>query len=261
MFTITTELTKADVPQIVKLARANYVDLIFKHVKPNGPTSSLCLALIEVEVREYVLDALTKCHGLPVSVVLAKDPEAKLIGFAIVIGGKEPTDCGINYAAVSKDHRRQGILRAMLDEVKSRYQSIGLTCNMDKVPYYEALGFRVTGARQVQVAMSWGLEKHEADMLVLGLDNHVEIREAQAIFGRVHGKKARGMISKINEMQALRAAEVEAFVRQSCYKQKAGKGGDTVIPDLLRWDGSQKMTDPLAEPEGLIASHADHSSN
>lgn len=212
MFTITTELTQADVPQIVKLARANYVDLIFKHVKPNGPTSSLCLTLIEVEVREYVLDALTQCHGLPVSVVLAKDPEAKVIGFAIVIGGKEPTDCGINYTAVSKDHRRQGILRAMLDEVKSRYQSIGLTCNMDKVPYYEALGFRVTGARQVQVAMSWGPEKLEMEMQFLGLDNHVEIREAQAIFGRVHGMKAKSMISKIHGMQELRTVEVLAFV-------------------------------------------------
>ena len=212
MFTITTELTQGDVPAIVKLSRANYVDLIFKHVKPNGPTSSLCLALIEVEVREYVMDALTHCHGLPVSVVLAKDTDANLIGFAIVIGGKEPTDCGINYAAVHKDHRRQGILRAMLDVVKARYESIGLTCNMDKVPYYEALGFRVTGARQVQVAMSWGPEKLETNMLVLGLDNHDEIREAQAIFGRVHGMKAKSMISKIHNMQELRAVEVQAFV-------------------------------------------------
>jgi GNAT superfamily N-acetyltransferase len=215
MFTITTELTQADVPAIVKLARANYVDLIFKHVKPNGPTSSLCLALIEVEVREYVVDALTHCHGLPVSVVLAKDTaDAKLIGFTIVIGGKEPTDCGINYTAVSKDHRRQGILRAMLDVVKAGYQSIGLTCNMDKVPYYEALGFRVTGARQVQVAMSWGPEKLETEMQFLGLDNHDEIREAQAIFGRVHGKKARAMIGKIHSMQEMRTVEVQAFVAQ-----------------------------------------------
>lgn len=217
MFTITTELTHTDVPQILKLARANYVDLIFKHVKPSGPTSSLCLALIEVEVREYVMDALTNCHGLPVSVVLAKDTDANLIGFAIVIGGKEPTDCGINYAAVHKDRRRQGILRAMLDVVKYSYKSIGLTCNMDKVPYYEALGFRVTGARQVQVAMSWGPEKLETEMRFLGLDNHVEIREAQAIFGRVHGMKAKSMISKIHGMQELRAVEVQAFVnmRQS----------------------------------------------
>ncbi|MFA4834479.1 MAG: GNAT family N-acetyltransferase [Dehalococcoidia bacterium] len=242
MFTITTELTKADAPQILKLARANYVDLIFKHVKPNGPTSSLCLALIEVEVREYVNDALTKCHGLPVSVVLAKDTNSKVIGFAIVIGGKKSTNCGINYAAVQKDHRRQGILRAMLDNVKARYQSINLTCNLDKVPYYEALGFRVTGAQQVQVVMSWGPEMVETDMLVLGLDDHVEIREAQAIFSRVHGNKARGMINKIYEMQKQRTAEVEAFVRE------VGVSGKTVIPELLQWNGSQKITDPLAEP-------------
>lgn len=214
MFTITTELTQADVPQIVKLAKANYVDLIFKHVKPNGPTSTLCLALIEVEVREYVLDALTHCHGLPVSVVLAKDLNATLIGFAIVIGGKEPTDCGINYTAVHKDHRRNGVMRAMFDKVKQRYQSINLTCNMDKVAYYEALGFRITGAQQIQVGMSWGPEKPASEMQVLGLDNHVEIREAQEIFGRVHGTKARAMINKIHGMQELRAVEVQAFIAQ-----------------------------------------------
>lgn len=247
MFTVTTELTQADVPQILKLARANYVDLIFKHVKPNGPTSSLCLALIEVEVREYVLDALTKCHGLPVSVVLAKDAEANLIGFTIVIGGKKLSDCGINYTAVSKDHRRQGILRAMLDVVKARYQSIGLTCNIDKVSYYEALGFRVTGARQVQVAMCWGPETLETEMQFLGLDNHEEIREAQAIFGRVNGKKAKSMINRIHRMQELRTVEVEAFVRRI----KEGRGGESVIPELVRWDGSPSIKDPMAEPAGL----------
>jgi GNAT superfamily N-acetyltransferase len=212
MFTITTELTHADVPQILKLARANYVDLIFKHVKPNGPTSSVCLTLIEVEVREYVMDALMQHHGLPVSVVLAKDPESNVIGFAVVIGGKEPTDCGINYAAVHRDHRRQGILRAMLAEVKTRYESIGLTCNMDKVPYYEALGFRVTGASEVQVAMSWGPEKPHTEMSVLGLDNVPEIREAQATLGRVLGSKARAVLNKVQEMQVQRTAEVQAFV-------------------------------------------------
>lgn len=212
MFTITSELTQADVPQIVKLAKANYVDLIFKHVKPNGPTSALCQTLVEVEVREYVLDALDKRHGLPVSVVLAKDQDANLIGFTIVIGGMEPKDCGINYTAVHKDQRRQGILRAMLDEVKARYQSITLTCNIDKVPYYEALGLRVTGARQTQVAMSWGPEKLESEMQVLGMNNHVEIRNAQVIFERVHGTKARAMINKIQGMQDLRTVEVQEYV-------------------------------------------------
>ncbi|KPW61558.1 hypothetical protein [Pseudomonas cannabina] len=71
-FTITDQLTKGDIEQAIKLARANYSELINKYVKPHGPTSSLCIAQVVAEVREYLSDALTGCYGGFAEAVLAK---------------------------------------------------------------------------------------------------------------------------------------------------------------------------------------------
>lgn len=215
MFTITTDLNHSDIGQVLKLARANYVELISKSVRPHGPTSSLCIAQVEAEVREYLRDALTGCYGLPVEAVLAKEAvTGDVIGFAIVLGGNIPTDCGINYAAVHVDHRRQGILREMLNHVKSRHTHIGLSCNVDKVPFYEALGFRITGADLVQVAMCWGLDKPGASMGVLDFGQNAEVNEAKETFLRINGQKAQSILSKIGHIQEQRIVYVQGYVEK-----------------------------------------------
>ncbi|MDH4602516.1 MULTISPECIES: GNAT family N-acetyltransferase [Pseudomonas syringae group] len=204
MFTITSELNQDDIVQSVKLARAYYVDLINKSVKPHGPTSSLCMAQVEIEVREYLRDALTRCYGLPVSALLAKDTStSEVIGFAVILGGNCPTDCGINYVAVHADHRRKGILREMLERVKSRFTHIGLACDVDKVPYYESLDFRVTGHEAGQVTMTWGLDRPGASMPVLDFAQNEDIIQATSTFFRVHGHKAESILRQVAQKQEL----------------------------------------------------------
>lgn len=215
MFTITTNLTHGDIAQVVKLARVNYVELISKSVRPHGPTSSLCITQVEAEVREYLRDALTGCYGLPVEAVLAKESATgELIGFAIVLGGNTPTDCGINYAAVHTNHRRQGILREMLNYVKSCHTHIGLSCNVDKVPFYEKLGFRITGSDLVQVTMCWGVDKPSAAMGVLDFSQNAELIDAQATFMRLHGQKAESILDKIGLVQEQRISYVKRYVEK-----------------------------------------------
>ncbi|WP_411961220.1 GNAT family N-acetyltransferase (plasmid) [Pseudomonas mandelii] len=210
---ITADLTEGDINQAIKLARANYVELINKFVKPHGPTSSLCIAQVEAEVREYLLDALTGCYGGFVEAVLARDQaRGDLIGFTIVLRGNNPEDCGISYTVVSATHRRQGILREMLKGVQARYSHIGLSCNVDKVPYYEALGFHITGSDCAQVAMCCGIDKPEAMMGALDFSLNSKIAEAVATFERVHGAKAKGIFCKMGEIQERRFEYVDAYV-------------------------------------------------
>lgn len=215
MSIITTDLTEGDINQAIKLARANYVELINKFVKPHGPTSSLCIAQVEAEVREYLLDALTGCYGGFVEAVLARDQaRGDLIGFTIVLRGNNPEDCGISYTVVSATHRRQGILRAMLKEVRARYSHIGLSCEIDKVPYYEALGFHITGSDCAHIAMYCGIDKPEAMMGALDFSLNSKIAEAVATFQRVHGAKAKGILYKMGEIQELRFEYVEGYVNK-----------------------------------------------
>ena len=212
MFSITTSLTEADIQQAVKLAKANYVELIEKHIRPGGPTGSLCQTTVEVEVRAYLEEALSPEFGMKITAVLAKDPDHNLIGFAIALGGELETDCGLNYAVVHSGYRRQGILRAMLKEVQGRFQFIGLACKIDKVPYYESLGFRITGPQSAQVAMSWGLDKPHADMSVLGFHNDPDIQLAKGAFERLNGAKTPGIYRKMKAMQVEQSEKVLAYL-------------------------------------------------
>lgn len=218
MITITQTITEDDIHLAIKLARANYVELINKLIKPHGPTSSLCIAQVEAEVREYLLDALTGCYGGFSEAVIAKDQlSGKLIGFTIVLRGNDPADCGINYTVVNATHRRQGILREMLKRVQARFSHIGLACNVDKVPYYEALGFHITSADLAQVSMCCGIDKPNAKMGALDFSLNSSIAAAVATFQRVNGAKTEGILSKIGEIQERRFEYVERYVakRQS----------------------------------------------
>lgn len=212
MFVITNTFTESDLEQAVRLARANYVDLFNKYVKAHGPTSSLCMLQVETEVREYLKDALTGCHGLSVGAVFAKDQNTgEVIGFVICLTGHIVTDCGLNYMVVDKRYRRQGVMRAMLGDIMNRFSFIGISCNVDKVPYYEALNFRVTGSDMVQVAMSWGLNKAQATMSLINFDGSVELHQAMLTFMRVAGTRGNAIMNKLAKEQERQISYVKLY--------------------------------------------------
>ncbi|WP_443497182.1 GNAT family N-acetyltransferase [Pseudomonas helleri] len=216
VYTLTTTFTQADLEQALRLARANYVELINKYVKPHGPTSSLCIAQVETEIQAYLNDALTGCYQVRAGAVFAKDATTdQVIGYTVYLGGAiPPTDCGLNYVVVDQRYRRQGIMKAMLNVVMKKFTFIGLSCNVDKVPYYESLGFRITGADMSQVAMSWGVDKPHGTMSVLGFEKSVPILAAQAAFMRNTNGKGDAILAKLGRIQEEKNAEVEGYVKK-----------------------------------------------
>lgn len=216
MFTLSTAFSQADQDQALRLSRACYVDLINKYVKPHGPTSSLCIAQVETEVRAYLDDARTGCYQVRAGAIFAKDSATgEVIGFAIYLGGKTPpTDCGLNYVVVNQRYRRQGIMKAMLDVIMLKFTFIGLSCNLDKVPYYETLGFRITGTDMMQVAMSWGLDKPHGVMNVLDFGKSEAIQAAVAAFMRNSAGKGEAILAELGRIQELKISEVEGYVHK-----------------------------------------------
>lgn len=225
MFTVTTTFTQAELEQAARLARVNYIELINKFVRPHGPTSGLCQVQVETEVVAYLSDALYKDIGTDAGAVFAKDANTgEVIGFTIFLSGLIPTDCGLNYIVVDKRYRRQGVMKAMLAEIMKTHTFIGLSCNIDKVPYYEALGFRITGPETVQVAMSWGLNKPHGLMKAVGFDGSVAINEAKDAFLR-NNRQGPSILARIGQQQEDR----EVVVRDYVSKREIGVPHDLAI--------------------------------
>lgn len=214
MFNVTTTFQQDDIDQAVRLARSNYVELINKFVRPHGPTSGLCKVQVETEVKAYLEDVLYKNMGTDAGAIFVKDVgSGDVIGFAIYLSGIDPSDCGLNYMVVDKPHRRQGVMKAMIAEIRKTHSFIGLSCNIDKVPYYEALGFRVTGPELSQVNMSWGVNKPHPDMKKIGFEGSVTINKAVNEFLR-NNVQGVSILSKIGQQQEDRYALVREYVRK-----------------------------------------------
>lgn len=212
MFTISNQFTQADIEKAVKLSKLYYTDLIQKHIKAHGPTSGLCSAQVETEVREYMEEALYQHHGMRIEVEVAKDTNTQeLIGFAIVLSSAGSVDCGMNYVAVHKDYRRQGIMKAMLKNIQSRYSFIVLSCSPDKVPYYETLGFVIEKPEYVQISMTWGTSGPNPGMDSFDMNKNVTLQEHIRSFETLHAKKIGAMMTKVRDAQMKRMGEVDAY--------------------------------------------------
>jgi hypothetical protein len=147
-----------------------------------------------------------------------QDP-ATVIGFLLYLPVQDdPEACAVAYMAVQARHRRQGVARAMLQNMLSRYPHAELACFIAKVPYFEALGFQVVGARGPQVLMN--TRDHGTDGLLAVLDvapiyRSVEVRQIHTYLLQQHGKRAMVDAEKQRDRHLDQMTrQVRAFVQQ-----------------------------------------------
>lgn len=212
--------------QVVELGVENLTDITLLAVPPSNLMYEVYSYAIGVEIGLYV-EHIGETGDLKVGMVLASDAAGAVIGFLIYLPVNGcPDACGVTYMAVSSRHRRQGIARAMIDEMLTLYPHAGLSCSIEKVPYYEALGFQVLDRRDNQVYMN---SRDYTASGMMGTLNVAPIYESpmvqhiQAELIRKHGRRAlvdaqkqlarsyeRGQVRAdkfVREHQATKAAE------------------------------------------------------
>ena len=111
---------------------------------------------VGLEVHQYLM-ALDGTRGLAVQLTLALDADApdQLLGFALTLPAQDdPEACALAYLAVAPSHRRQGIARALVDDLRSRYACVELSTFAGQVPWFEAMGLQVVASAGPQVLMS-----------------------------------------------------------------------------------------------------------
>lgn len=140
--------------QVVDLAVDNLTDITLLSVPPSNLMYEVYKYAIGVEIGVYV-EHIGETGDIKVQMVLAIDEAGAVIGFLIYLPLNGcPDACGVTYMAVSVRHRRKGIARAMVNEMLAHFPHAGLSCAIEKVPYYEALGFQVLDRRDNQVYMN-----------------------------------------------------------------------------------------------------------
>lgn len=225
MFTLTHYTSPCSEPvnsQILQMVVDYLTDISSVALPPSNLLYNIYQYAIGYEVHLY-LEALGGAKGIAVELIVATDEQdpAKVVGFLLYLPVKDdPEACGVAYMAVHASHRRQGVARAMMDEMLSRYPHGELTCTVEKVPAFESMGFQVRGVRGTQVLMN--TRDYSTDGLMGVLDvasiySSLEVRQIHTYLLQKHGKRAMIDAEKQRDRhfdQMTRKAQLFVQVRQ-----------------------------------------------
>ncbi|RZI19466.1 GNAT family N-acetyltransferase [Pseudomonas orientalis] len=195
MFSLTRYTTPCPEPvnsQILQLVVDNLTDISSVALAPSNLLYNIYQYAIGFEVHLY-LEALDGSKGISVELVVAMQDET-VVGFCLYLPVKDdPQACGVAFMAVRADSRRQGVARAMLDDVLARYPHAELACSVEKVPAFEAMGFKVRGVRGTQVLMNtrdYGTDGLMGVLDVAAIYSSLEVRQIHTYLLQKHGKRA-----------------------------------------------------------------------
>ncbi|OPA90049.1 GNAT family N-acetyltransferase [Pseudomonas fluorescens] len=198
MFSLTRYTTPCPEPinaQILQMVVDNLTDISSVALPPSNPLYSIYQYAVGFEVHLY-LEALNGEKGIAVELIVATDAQQadQLIGFLLCLPVKDdPEACGIAFMAVQAGRRRQGVARAMMQDVLARYSHAELACAVEKVPAFKAMGFQVRGARGTQVLMNtrdYGTDGLMGVLDVAPIYSSLEVRQIHTYLLQRHGKRA-----------------------------------------------------------------------
>jgi GNAT superfamily N-acetyltransferase len=196
MFSLTHYETPCPEPinaQILQMVVDYLTDISMVAIPPSNLLYNVYQYAIGYEVHLY-LEALGGSKGIAVELIVALDAQEQVIGFLLYLPVKDdPEACGVAYMAVHASHRRQGVARAMMQDMLGRYPHAELTCAVEKVPAFESMGFQLRGVRGTQVLMN--TRDYSTDGLMGLLDvasiySSLEVRQIHTYLLQKHCKRA-----------------------------------------------------------------------
>lgn len=208
--------------QILQMVVDNLTDISAVALPPSNLLYNIYQYAIGYEVHLY-LEALNGARGIAVELIVALDEQEQVAGFVLYLPVKDdPEACGIAYMAVHASRRRQGVARAMMQEVLVHYPHAELACAVEKVAVFESMGFQVRGVRGTQVLMNTR-DYSTAGLMglldVASIYQSLEVRQIHTYLLQRHGKRA--MI----DAEKQRDRHLDQLVRkaQACVRERLGQ--------------------------------------
>lgn len=181
--------------QVLRLVEDNASELSSWSIPRSNIQYELHQWALVAEVKQY-LQLMGKLSSAPSELAVALDDATNVIGFVLYLPTPtNPEACGISYMAVAAGARRQGVARAMMEQLVERYPHVELTCAVHLVPLYERIGFQVIEGSDhpTQVVMNTRSYSTTAEMRPLNVEDLFHSEEAQRFqqrFVRDHGRAA-----------------------------------------------------------------------
>ncbi|RRJ90748.1 hypothetical protein [Flavobacterium macacae] len=153
---IISEISQKQVNQIIKLVEddANLISInVFNKQSPIYDY----LKVRECEKCKIYLSRVGTFGLNATNLIITEDSNEDLTGFILyhnVIN--KPRDIAIISTIVSKSQRKKGILRNMINILKSKHDSISLSCFTDTVEIYTRLDFKPALQWETQIGMYYG---------------------------------------------------------------------------------------------------------
>ena len=205
--------------QVLGLAVPNVTEIAMVNVPATNPLHAVYQYAIGAEIRAY-LDAIDGSIGIPVELIAALNTEnsSEAIGFLLYLPVTGAQDaCGVTYMAVKEGFRRQGVAKEMMAELLRRYPHSALTCFVEKVPYYEAMGYQVIGTRGPQVSMKTRDHECAGRMGVINVEpifGSREVRDIYVALARKHGvPRIQQAENALSDHVSQLTAQVSAFMK------------------------------------------------
>ncbi|WP_462383120.1 GNAT family N-acetyltransferase [Pseudomonas sp. Marseille-QA0892] len=197
-------LTHLDTPppesmksQVLQMVVDYFTDISAVALTPSNPLYPLYQYVVGLEVHRYI-DSMDGAQAGKPELIMALDDDdpARLLGFALYLPAIDSPDvCALLYMAVIASHRRQGIGRAMVEQIVTRYPHAETACVAAKVPYFQALGFQPLSARGPQVVMNTRSQPSNGALAIQDLEpifQSQEVRQIHTYLVQQHGAGAMG---------------------------------------------------------------------
>ncbi|WP_417778890.1 GNAT family N-acetyltransferase [Stutzerimonas xanthomarina] len=181
--------------QLLQMVVDYLSDISAISLRPSNPLYQLYQYVVGLEVHRY-LDSMEGAPAGAPELIMALDADepANLVGFALYLPYvDDPEACSLLYLAVQDSHRRQGIGRAMVDAMLTRYPHGEVACVASKVPYFQSLGFQPLAARGPQVLMNTQSQASSGLVAVQDLEpifQSEEVRQIHNYLVKQHGAQA-----------------------------------------------------------------------
>jgi len=208
-----TKLQQSHKNDILRLVKRNSAELMNRPVKTThamfGITSAWVLADIDLQLTPY----MSKQIGS--EVILVTNENSKAIAFLTFTRSTDSsTACGLNYVCVDSKHRKQGLMRLMLDHLKSSYTDIALACFPSLIGMYEKHGFVMCEASEAQVAMRIGKEHTMNKFSQQLLMDHEAVKHASQLLISKYGPKKSISINELFDAETIQISHnIERFVQ------------------------------------------------